>query len=302
MKYIVSFDLAHVVSVPDEHCKLVGHRKIIMNYKSIGIHMVLGTSNRACLTVAAELAERFNARVIGLASTILRPPLYFTDGLYGAEMLDREEADLQVGLDNAEKEFRNVLDGRIKDVEWRTSLKIAKDFVPAQARSVDLVVVAAQRDTEGDPYASASPSDLVMETGRPILVVPPSTTWLDMRRILVAWKDTRESRRAVADALPLLQKAKEVTIAEVCKAIDEPQAQERVNDVAAWLLRYGVAASAITAEDTDTPENLDLIASNMGAGLIVAGAYGHSRLRQWVLGGVTQRFVTQPSRCVLLSR
>lgn len=273
-----------------------------MNYRSIGVHVALGTSNRACLTVSVQLAERFNARVIGMSATILRSPLYFTDGPYGAEMLDREEAALKVGLANAEKEFRQSLDGRIKDAEWRTGLKIAKDFVPAQARSVDLIVVTAQRDSESDPYTSASPSDLVMEAGRPILVVPPSTTWLDMRRVLVAWKDTRESRRAVADALPFLQKATEVTVAEVCKAIDEPQAQERVNDVAAWLLRHGVAASAITAEDTDTPENLDSIASNMGAGLIIAGAYGHSRLRQWVLGGVTQHFVTQPSRCVLLSR
>lgn len=273
-----------------------------MNYKSIGINMALGTSNRACLTVAAELAERCNARVIGMASTVLRAPLYYTDGSYGTELFAREEADLRKSLAEAEKELRQALDGRIKNIEWRDGLKIAKDFVPAQARSADIVVVAAQQDSERDPYASASPADLVMETGRPILVVPPSTTWLDLRRILVAWKDTRESRRAVADALPFLQKAEEVTVAEVCSAIDEPEAQKRVDDVAAWLLQHGVAASAITAEETHAPENLDSIASDMGAGLIVAGAYGHSRLRQWVLGGVTQRFITHPSRCVLLSR
>jgi nucleotide-binding universal stress UspA family protein len=281
--------------------KSIGNRKIIMNYKSIGISVALGTSNRASLTVAAELAERFNARVIGMASTISRAPLYYTDGSYGAELLAREEANLLRGLADAEKEFRQALDGRI-NIEWRDGLKIAKDFIPSQARSVDIVVIAAQGNSENDPYACASPSDLVMETGRPILVVPPSATWLDLRRILVAWKDTRESRRAAIDALPFLQKADEVTVAEVCSALNEPEAQERVNDVAAWLLQHGVAASAITAEETDAPDDLDSIASNMGAGLIVAGAYGHSRLRQWVLGGVTQRFITRPSRCVLLSR
>ena len=273
-----------------------------MNYKSIGIAMALGTSNRACLTVTAELAERFNARVIGMAATVQPAPLYYTDGQYGAEMLEREQAQLRASLANTEKEFRQALDGRIKHIEWRAGLKIAQDFVPAQARSVDLVVTAAQRDAESDPYTSVSPSDLVMEAGRPILVVPPSTTWLDLRRILVAWKDTRESRRAITDALPFLQKAEEVTVAEVCSALDEPEARERVNDVAAWLSQHGVAASAITAEDTNTHENLDFIASEMGAGLIVAGAYGHSRLRQWALGGVTRYFITSPSRCVLLSR
>ena len=273
-----------------------------MNYKSVGIAMALGASNRACLTVTAELAERFNARVIGMAATVLPAPLYYTDGQYGAEMLEREQAQLHTSLANAEKEFRQALNGRIKHIEWRASLKIAQDFVPAQARSVDLVVTAAQRDSESDPYTRVSPSDLVMEAGRPILVVPPSTTWLDLRRILVAWKDTRESRRAVADALPFLQKAEEVTVAEVCSALDEPEAHARVDDVAAWLLQHGVAASAITAEDTNTPENLDFIASEMGAGLIVAGAYGHSRLRQWALGGVMRYFITSPSRCVLLSR
>jgi nucleotide-binding universal stress UspA family protein len=141
-----------------------------------------------------------------------------------------------------------------------------------------------------------------MDSGRPVLVVPASATWLDLRQILVAWKDTRESRRAVVDALPLLQKAEEVTVAEVCDALSESAADARANDVAAWLLQHGVAASAITKEDTNTPENLESIASDMGAGVIVAGAYGHSRLRQWVLGGVTQHFITRPSRCVLLSR
>ena len=273
-----------------------------MDYKSIGVSMALGTSNRACLTVAAELAERFDARAIGMAGTAFPPPLYYTDGPYGADMLERESASLLKNLANAETEFRDVLASRIKHIEWRASLTIAKDFIPAQARSVDILVAAAQPDGEIDPYATANPSDLVMEAARPVLVVPGSVTWLDLRRILVAWKDTRESRRAIVDALPLLQKAEEVTVAEVCDALNEPEASKRVDDVAAWLLRHGVAASAMTAEDTDTPENLDMVASNMGAGVIVAGAYGHSRLRQWVLGGVTRHFITRPSRCILLSR
>lgn len=273
-----------------------------MGYKSVGVSMALDASNRACITVAIEIAERFEARVIGMAATIMPAPLYFSEGQYAEDLLTREEAQLHKRLADAEGEFRNAVSCRIKRIEWRAALQIAKDFIPVQARSVDLLVVAAQPETEADPYSSANPSDLVMETGRPILVVPPSATWFDPRRILVAWKDTRESRRAIADALPLLRKAEDVIVVEVCQASDEQAAGEHVKDVAAWLLQQGVAASATTVTEVNAPDDLEALAADMDAGLIVAGAYGHSRLRQWVLGGVTRQFVTRPSRCVLLSR
>lgn len=273
-----------------------------MSYKSIGVSMALEASNRACLTAAIEIAERFDARVIGMAGTIMPAPLYFTDGQYGEELFKREEVQLRARLASAEEEFRNAVGCRIKQIEWRADLQIAKDFIPAQARSVDLVIVAAQPETDADPYSGTSPSDLVMETGRPILVVPPSTTWFDPRRILVAWKDTRESRRAILDALPFLRRADDVIVVEVCPAADEQAASERVKDVSAWLLKHGVTASTTTVTEVNAPDDLEALASDMNAGLIVAGAYGHSRLRQWVLGGVTRQFVTRPSRCVLLSR
>ncbi|MBY0383325.1 MAG: universal stress protein [Xanthobacteraceae bacterium] len=274
-----------------------------MDYKSIAVSMTLDRSNRACLVVAADLAERFDARVIGIAASEVRPPLYFAEGEYAQKLLLAEEEAIRKQLADAEAEFRGVLAKRTRHIEWRSALIFANDFVATQARSADLIVTSVRSESVADPYAGASPSDLVMEVGRPVLVVPESETWLDLRRILIAWKDTKESRRAVFDALPLLSKAQDVTVAEVCKSTDKEEALARTNDVVAWLGAHGISASALaeTVVD-DAATKLDDIASNIGAGLVVAGAYGHSRFREWVLGGVTRQYVTRPSRCVFLSR
>jgi nucleotide-binding universal stress UspA family protein len=122
--------------------------------------------------------------------------------------------------------------------------------------------------------------------------------------VLVAWKDTPEARRAVADALPMLRKAKEITIAEIPEADDDRSVvASRVSDVAAWLARHGVTATArvVEAGNETAAAQVERIAGDVGAGLIVAGAYGHSRFRELILGGVTQYLVTQSARCVLLS-
>src|SRR5262249_44381494 len=122
----------------------------------------------------------------------------------------------------------------------------------------------------------------------------------------VGWKDTTEARRAIADSLPLLRKAKEVTVAEVLERDDQRSAAtSRVTDVVAWLSRHGVSATARVSENNDesrdTGVQIDDIAAQIGAGLIVAAAYGHSRFRDLVLGGMTEHLLSQSARCVLLS-
>jgi nucleotide-binding universal stress UspA family protein len=145
----------------------------------------------------------------------------------------------------------------------------------------------------------------VMQAGRPILVVPDGVNWLDLRSVLVAWKDTPEARRALADALPILRKARDVTVLAIPEGDDDrPAAIAGVTDVTAWLARHGVTAIARVSEgarNETVAGQLEKIAGDVGASLIVAGAYGHSRFRELILGGVTQYLVTQSARCVLLS-
>jgi nucleotide-binding universal stress UspA family protein len=171
-------------------------------------------------------------------------------------------------------------------------------------RAADLVIVGGDGSAILDPFAIAGPSDLVLQAGRPVLVVPAAVKWLDLRSALVAWKDCPEARRAVADAVPLLGKAREVRVAGIAEEEGGQAAvRHRVEDVVGRLSRHGIVARAQTPERCgNAVVQLDRIAADTGAGIVVAGAYGHSRFREWVLGGVTQHLVAQTARCALLSR
>ena len=113
-------------------------------------------------------------------------------------------------------------------------------FVAAEARCADIIVSGGQSPALSDAFSLASPMDLVMQAGRPLLVVPDKINWLDLRSVLVAWKDAPEARRALADALPMLGKAMDVTVVEIPEGDeDRSAAMARVTDVSAWLTRQG---------------------------------------------------------------
>lgn len=276
-----------------------------MTYATVMVSLALDRSNDARLEIAGQLAKRFGAHVIGVTAGEFSPPLYFTDGEQAQRLLDEGQAAIKSRVAEVEAEFRAAMQNCATTVEWRSAENFPTRFIVRQARAADIIVVGEDgRDALGDPFLQANPSDLVMQTGRPLLVVPDTGSWLDLRSVLIAWKDTTESRRAVVDALPMLRKANDVIVAEIVE--DEsarPAALSGVKDLVGWLSRHGVLASAqVPDECGDAAVQLERIASGAGAGLIVAGAYGHSRLREWVLGGVTKRLVNPSNRCSLLSR
>ena len=275
-----------------------------MAYKTVMVSLALGQQNDARLEAAAQLAERFSARVIGVAAAEFSPPLYFTEGEPAQRLIDQGWAAIKSRLKDLEGEFRAAMQNRAVETEWRCGEDFPTRFVVQQARACDIVVVGeAARGGLADPFVQANPSDLVLQVGRPLLVVPESCNWLDLRSVLVAWKDTAESRRAISDALPLLRKSTEVTIVEILEdEANRVAALSRVEDVAAWLSRHGVVASQQVPEQPgDATTQLERIASNVGAGVVIAGAYGHSRLSEWILGGVTRQLISPSNRCSLLS-
>lgn len=276
-----------------------------MTYATVMVSLALDQSNEARLQVAGELAERFEAAIVGVAAAQFAPPLYFTDGAAAQGLIDEGEASVRRRLAALEAQFRAATRNRGGHAEWRSAMDFPAQFALAQARCADIVVSGGQSPAFSDAFALASPKDLVMQAGRPLLVVPDGANWLDLRSVLVAWKDTPEARRAVADALPMLRKARDVTIAAIPERDDDRSAVlAGVTDVAAWLARHGVTATARVSEavgDEPAAAQLEQVAGDVGAGLIVAGAYGHSRFRELILGGVTQYLVTQSARSVLLS-
>jgi nucleotide-binding universal stress UspA family protein len=276
-----------------------------MSLATVMVNLALDQPNRARLEVAGQLAERFDAGLVGVAAAQFSPPLYYTTGEMAQDLIEQGEASVRKRLSELETEFRDTIKDRAKYLDWRSALDFPARFVIQETRCADIVVTGGHSPAFSDAFALASPKDLVMQTGRPLLVVPDGTDWLDLRTVLVAWKDTTEARRAVADSLPLLRKAKNIVVAEIPEADGERSlAEARVGDVTAWLARHGLIATPRVPEgnrNRGAPAQLDDIADDLGASLIVAGAYGHSRFRELVLGGMTQHLVTQCARCVLLS-
>jgi nucleotide-binding universal stress UspA family protein len=155
---------------------------------------------------------------------------------------------------------------------------------------------------KGSDETSFDPADLVMWAGRPLLLVPDEVEALKAERILVAWKDTREARRAIYDALPLLRLCQKAIVAEIDENHNPAAANHRIQDVVTWLSGHGVNATAWSEPLLKgVVAQLDALADTEVLDLIVSGAYGHGKIREWVFGGVTRDLLGQTSRCHLLA-
>ncbi|XUM20046.1 universal stress protein [Bradyrhizobium oligotrophicum S58] len=276
-----------------------------MTFATVLVSLALSQPNEARLLVAADLAARFDAGVIGVAAAEFAPPLYFTTGEQAQDLIEQGEAALRNRLAELELQFRTAVGDRAASLSWRSAVDFPARYVLAQARAADILVTGGVPPGVPDAFAVANPKDLVMQAGRPLLVVPDNVSSLDLGTVLVAWKETPEARRALADALPLLVKASGVVVAEIPENTSEYDAcAARLADVVAWLGRHKIVASARVAEPQqgrNVAATLDAVAADVSAGLVVAGAYGHSRFRELVLGGVTEHLMTRSERCVLLS-
>jgi nucleotide-binding universal stress UspA family protein len=276
-----------------------------MTYATVMVSLALDQPNEARLAVACQVAERFDAGLIGIAASVFSPPLYFTTGEQAQLLIDQGEASIKRRIHELEVQFRDAAKNRARRIEWRCAIDFPARFVLQEARSADIIVSGGRSDAVSDPFATATAGDLVLEAGRPLLVVPDSADWLDTRSVLVAWKDSPEPRRAIVASLPMLRQAKDVTVAEIVENDgSHAAAAMRIRDVVTWLSRHGVRASELAVAqdpDRDAVAQLDSIAADVGAGVVVAGAYGHSRFRQMIFGGMTRHLISQTARCALLS-
>lgn len=267
---------------------------------SIMVPLNLGGGAEDRVKLAASLAERFKSRLIGIAAEEFIVP-YVGEGTASIDAILIEEAKRKASenVASAETLFRRNT-GALKDVEWRCAIDVPRSFVLDQARAADLVIVARQGSEDaGQGRMALSPGDLVMDLGRPLLVVPPDVEHLAARHIVVAWKDTREARRAVWDALPFLKKAETVTVLSVGSGAEEQGA----TDVSEYLALHGVASRAVIRPNSasSAADEITGYAREQNADLIVCGAYGHSRMREWMFGGMTADLLESTPVCCLMS-
>lgn len=272
-----------------------------MTYAAMIVHVDIEENSDKRSRLAVELADRFSAALIGIAGWAPRPALVAEGIVIEAEMTELEMEEMQARLDEAGKKFRADAQ-HLKHVEWRAEMDFSVNVVAREARAADLVIIGGGR-AAGGMHRLLDPGVALLRAGRPVLVVPPAIDSLRADRVVVAWKDTRESRLAVRDALSLLQNAKEVLVVEVCDRGLEAEAQNHVDDVALYLKRHGVvvAAKSFRHAKGSVGAELTRYAHDEKADLLVAGGYGHSRLGEWVFGGVTRDLLAASPICCLLS-
>jgi nucleotide-binding universal stress UspA family protein len=272
-----------------------------MPYAAIMVYVEADATPEHRVRLAATLAGRFNSMLIGLSALALPPPIV-ADGM----LLDGPTS-MDIDLMNAKltdrgKWFRSIAVGGPQRSEWRSSIDLPIEAVTRAARSADLVVIG-RVTAMGDPYSALDPGEAVLKMGRPTLVVPDGVSALRAEHVVIGWKDTREARRAVYDALPLLQSASRVTIVEAYKGDEENAALRNLDDLTRYLTLHRINGGprVILEQRSSGAAQLIRVAQEEGADLLVTGAYGHSRLGEWVFGGMTKDLIATSPICCLMS-
>jgi nucleotide-binding universal stress UspA family protein len=278
-----------------------------MSYASMMVHVEPdSTSSDSRLDLAVALAARFQAMLIGAAARGIRvPPVDFVGGgILVDEIIAADEEDIRAELRSTEEAFRRRTSAEDITTEWRSTIGVPAEVLATESRAVDLIILGRDlQRLQAGPLRYPDPGEVMMAAGRPVLVVPPGTASLAAHHIVVGWKDTREARRAIWDALPFLKRAEAVHVTEVAPDSELKEAARRAADIVAHLERHQVKASAEvrTRREASAADELILVAEQHAADLIVVGGYGHTRLREWIFGGVTRGLLTRSPMCCLFS-
>jgi nucleotide-binding universal stress UspA family protein len=255
-----------------------------MSYAALMVYFDASAQAQARLRLAAGLADRFQAALIGVAGLPNLPP-------YSANAMD--------ALAAIERKFRDAAKP-CRNVEWRGGPVWASILIAQEARAADLVIVGPVSDAR-DLSNAHHPGTIIIGAGRPVLFVPDGVDSLAARRVVVAWKDSRESRRANRDALPFLREAERVMIVEVSE--QAAPGRTSIDDVADYLKRHKVIVttkSYLTTKKSVADEILRF-SREENADLVVAGGYGRTLLGEWIFGGVTRDLLTHAPVCCLFS-
>jgi nucleotide-binding universal stress UspA family protein len=277
-----------------------------MPYKTILVHLDVGARAGARLDLACRLARRFDAHLVGLhALTEIKLPGYAAvmTGQSGqlAEFQAKAAADLRT---KSEALFRKSVGAAgLTKTEYRATQGDALAVMPLHARYADLVVAGQPEESDASGVEPDFVERLLLAAGRPVLVVPYAGNFADTgKRVIVAWNASREATRALTDSIPLLREAESVHVIAFEPA-GAAHGEVPGADIGLYLARHGikVTVSQQSAPDVDVGNQLLSRAADLDADLIVMGAWGHSRLQELVMGGVTQTILRSMTVPALLS-
>ncbi len=265
------------------------------------------TETAGILEFAGILAREHSARLISVfmqPEPTVTPAQTFARGKGMRSVIEVHGAELEKIEAERRAQFEVIVRSHGIRSEWR-SLPYLSSEVGVHAYYADLVVIARPESAGETAAPPGLAESLVLSSGRPIIVFPPSDKVSRVRRILVGWNATRESIRAVADALPLLVRAEAVEVLVVDpQRRPEGHGQEPGADIARHLTRHGaqVEVRRLPSDGKDVGRLMLSQAAAFGADLLVMGAYGHTHLREWMFGGVTRTVLYEAGLPVLMSR
>jgi nucleotide-binding universal stress UspA family protein len=272
-----------------------------MSYAVVMAYVDANSMPEQRVRLAASLAEKFNATLIGLSALAIHPP-FLIEGVAIQQATAADIVEIMATLTAKGDWFRNIAAMDHQRIEWRPVLDYPADALAREARGADLVVIG-QTKGPGDSFGSLDPGEALLKLGRPTLVVPDGVSSLRAEHVVIGWKDGREARRAIQDAFPFLHEATKVTVVEICESGEESTAQKQIDDVVHYLTRHRINANSrlVLQQQGSSAAELIKFAQEDGADLIVAGAYGHSRLGEWIFGGVTRGLLATSPLCCLMS-
>jgi nucleotide-binding universal stress UspA family protein len=283
----------------DPAINLIGGTKMIFN--TIMVQLDVDSPAAPRTTYALELARRFEATLIGFAAADAYVFVPGDDGgMAAAEIMRQRRTEIEDRLKILKEEFLSVVGD---DALWREEIGDPTRLLAMHARAADLIVTGAPvSGAMADHHRAVDIGTLVLSAGRPVLIAADQLAPPDPKKVVVAWKDTREARRAVIDALPFLTDAQDVLVATI-EEQNQRDARESVGDVVRFLMRHGVKARSevLGVGKEDACEAVCELARAMGTELVVAGGYGHSRIREWAFGGMTRSLLKQGAINRLLS-
>lgn len=278
-----------------------------MSYKSVLVHLDDDRHCDARIDIASRLALDFDAHLAGLY-VMSQPELpSYARTRMGAQLFHEKYAELQ-------QEHRDAMTARFRahttragvpGAEIRVSETNPVDALTLHARYADLLVMG-QADPE-ENQAMMNPDfidQVLLSAGRPVLAIPYAGSFPSIgKNVLVAWDASREAARAVTDALPLLKRADKVTVFAVNPGRSGDHGMQPGADVSLFLARHGVRVEAASSESGEMEIGSWLLsrAADLGIDLMVMGGYGHSRLMELVLGGVTRTMLHHMTVPVLMS-
>lgn len=274
-----------------------------MSYKTILVHLNDRRGAEVLLEPAITLASRYNAHLIGVHVYSSVPAVTLP---YGSQVGSLVAAERQK-TEEVAATFARMTGKQPFVAEWRALEVLHLDLasvVMDHSRAADLII-AGQTNPDSDLSPLRDfPERLALESGRPVLVVPYAGRYQAVgRNVVIAWKTGRESARAVFDALPLLQGADKVHILQIKERGEEEKVRAPDMSIAAALARHGIKPSVRTSVAADLSVGDEILSrlADLDADLLVMGAYGHSRIRELVFGGVTRHIARHMTVPTLLS-